>query len=700
VADPWAWLRNRDDPDTMAYLGAENAYADRWFQGLESLVEAIVGEIRQRTVETDRSAPVRIGGHVYAVRTVAGSSYGIHVRRPLDADRSGPADGPDPAGGPDPAEDVLLDENREAEGHPYHDLGAFEVSPGGHRLAWSVDHDGDEVFRLRVRDLTTGVDGPHEVAECDATVAWLDDSTLLFTVPDDALRPHEVWRWRVDEPGATAERVFHEPDERFVVRVERTRSGRFAVVTTESHTTSEVWLLPTADPTAALRCVARRVAGVEYAVDDDAARDRLVITTNLDAEDFRVMVAPTSATDPAQWSELVPHVPGRRITGAAAFADAVVVDGWADASPFVARVRPDGTLEPLGPGDAAGTVELGPTAEYTSPTVRIEVQSLVSPPVALDVLLDAGPDTGSGTASGRERTRVVKRTRVPGFDSERYVAERVLVPSTTAGVTVQVPLDICRARTTPVDGSAPCVLVGYGAYEIPSTPRFSVPRLSLLDRGVVWALAHPRGGGELGRAWYLDGKLDRKPNTFADFLACADWLVDRGYADPGRLACRGGSAGGLLVTAAMTTRPDRFAAVVAEVPFVDVVTTMSDPTLPLTVGEWEEWGDPRRADDEAAIAAWSPYDAIGAARYPALYATAGLNDPRVGYHEPAKFVAKLRAVASGGPFLLRTELGAGHGGPSGRYDAWRDEARTLAFLLRALGVVDGAGRPVDPATHS
>jgi oligopeptidase B len=390
--------------------------------------------------------------------------------------------------------------------------------------------------------------------------------------------------------------------------------------------------------------------------------------TNLDARDFRVCTAPHDA--PHHWEEFVAHRPGWRITDFECFAGHGVLARWEDAQQRLHVVGRDGTMRAIDLTDQPHEIDLDANPEWDTTEVRVAWQSLVSPPSIMSV--------DAGTLS----TRVLKTIEVPGADLARYVSERTwaLSPDGT-----RVPVDVVRARDTPVDGSAPCLVYVYGSYEISMPPWFSVARLSLLDRGWCWALAHPRGGGEMGRDWYEQGKLLAKRNTFDDTIACARHLVATGRAAPGKVAIRGGSAGGLCVGACATMAPDDFAAVVAEVPFVDVVTTMSDPTLPLTVTEWEEWGDPREEPWASYIASYSPYDNLHPRSYPAMFVTAGLNDPRVSYHEPAKLVAKLRHLSPGTTVVFTCEMGAGHGGPSGRYDRWREEARTIAFLLAEAG---------------
>lgn len=658
VEDPWHWLRNRDDPDTIAYLEAENAWADAWFGPLEPVVDEVYGEILRRTRLTDTSAPVPWGPFVYLTRTVEGLDYPVHVRRPRDG------------GG----EQVILDENAEAAGHGYHALGAFEVSPSHRLLAWSVDRDGGERHELRIRDLTTLEDLPDRIAPTSSGAAWsADERWVFYTVPDEAMRPYQVWRHPVGTPDASADvLVLTEDDDRFNVGVATSRSGAFVVISIASHTTSEVWVIPTGDPTAPPRLVEPRTPDHEYEVAHWG--DRFVIVTNLDAEDFRVVTAPVDDPGRARWTELLPHRPGTRVHGAYAFEDFLVVHEWADALPRLRIVLPDGTTRVLGFDEPVHAVAPGWNPEYRTDRYRFTYESLVTPETTIEEHVATGA-----------RTVVKVEEVLGGHDPSRYTTRREWAPAADGTL---VPIDIAHRADLPLDGTAPLLLTAYGSYEVSLAPWFSIPRLSLLDRGVVFALAHPRGGGELGRRWYLDGKLRAKRNTFTDTIACVEHLVRIGVAAPDRVVVRGGSAGGLLVGACITMRPELFAGAVAEVPFVDVVTTMYDETLPLTIPEWEEWGNPNDPGDEAYLASYSPYDQTVPARYPALLVTAGLNDPRVSYHEPAKWVAKLRAVGQGDrPVLLRTELGAGHGGPSGRYDAWRDEARIIAFVLWAAGVV-------------
>ena len=654
VEDPYAWLRDREDPDTIAYLQAENTWSQRWFDERAGLVDELYEEIRSRIQETDESVPVRNGPWWYVTRTIEGQSYPVFCRgRSIDT-----------------ATDVILDCNAEAAGHDYFDVHAVDPSPDHSLLAWSSDLDGGEVYTLRIRDLATGAELPDELTGTSSWggVAWSSDGEWLFYArPDAQMRPHEIWRHRLGTPVAQDVLVATEPDERFSLHVTLTRSERWIVISTNSRTSSEALLVPAHDPTGEPVMVRPRAEDVEYGVDH--WDDRFVVLTNLDAPDFRVMTAPLDA--PGDWAELVAHVLGRRLTSAEPFAGHLVLHEWSDAQPRVRILFRDGRQDVLDFGAEPHDLELGANPAWDSTSLRVAYTSLTTPGSTYDVDLASG-----------ERT-LRKQTPTPNVDLARYVSERLWA---TAPDGTRVPVDVVRHVDTPFDGTAPALVYGYGSYELSIPPYFSAARISLLDRGVVWALVHPRGGGELGRGWWLDGRLLHKRNTFTDTMACADHLVAERVADGTRLGLRGGSAGGLLVGACLTMRPGLFRSAVAEVPFVDVVTTMSDATLPLTANEWEEWGDPRSEPWASYIAGYSPYDNTVAAEYPSLYVTAGLNDPRVSYHEPAKWVARLRSVGAGEarPLLLRTEMGAGHGGPSGRYEAWRDEARTLTFILETL----------------
>jgi len=647
--DPWAWLRNSDDPETISYLEAENAYSDAWFAPHASVIETVFDEIKSRVLETDLAAPVRKDDWWYTARTEEGLSYQIHCRgRTRDS----------------ATEEVLLDENLEAAEHGFFELNIFDVSTDHQLLAWSNDTDGGERFVLHIRDLSTGVDLPDTMTNASyAGSAWsLDNCYLFYVQSDEAMRPNQVWRHELGTEQAADVMVFEDPDERFFVSVDLSRSEEWIVIDSSSKLSSEVMLIPAADPTQEVRVVRPREPDLEYHVDHWG--DRFVVVTNLDAEDFRVMTAPLG--EPGEWTEFVGHEAGRRIMSAEPFASHLVVHEWHQAQQRVRILFTDGTERLIDLGAGPHAVELESNPEWNTDTVRYVYQSFTAPVSVYEENVRDG-----------ERT-LLKRNPTPNVDLSRYTASREWA---TAPDGTQVPVDIVRHVDAVPDGSAPCSVYGYGSYEASMAPWFSVARFSLLDRGWTWALAHPRGGGELGRRWYLDGKLLNKLNTFSDTIAACEHVVTIGWAAPDRVSLRGGSAGGLLVGACVNMRPDQFASAVAEVPFVDIVTTMSDPSLPLTVTEWEEWGDPRDEPAASYMLSYSPYDNTGPLDYPAMYVTAGLNDPRVSYHEPAKWVAKLRQMwQTDRPLVFKCEMGAGHQGPSGRYDRWRDEARVIAFL--------------------
>ncbi len=688
--DNWYWLRDRDDPAVVAHLKAENAYADACLADQAGARQALYDEMVARIAETDLSVPVRRGPWWYYHRTEEKKNYPIHCRRPA-ADDAPPVDP-----GPAADEQVLLDENELAEGLAFFEVANLAISPDHGWLAYATDTTGGEIFDLTFRRLdaapgtAAAAAGTETVRDTYYGLAWAaDNETVFYTRVDEAMRPYQLWRHRVGTDPAADVRVLEEPDERFTLSVGKTKDGEYVVVVLQSNTTSEIWVVPAADPAAAPRLVEGRRPGVEYGIEhhrDRASGDGwFAIVTNDEALDFRLVVAPADRPDRTHWQEVVPHRPGTRLEDVDIFDDWLVLAERLDGEPGLRVVpldHPDGPFA----GDLLARSRLvesaehpsvtweGPNPEPSSSTLRYEQTSMVTPHTVLD------GDLATGRSTVRKRQPVLG-----GYDADRYRTYRTWA---TAHDGARVPLSVVHRAD--VTGPAPCVLYGYGAYEHSIDPAFSSLRLSLLDRGVVFAIAHVRGGGEMGRGWYEDGKLAAKPHTFSDFIACARHLVDTGTTVPERLAARGGSAGGLLMGVVVNEAPELFAAVVAEVPFVDCLTTMMDETLPLTVGEWEEWGNPV-ADPDAykTMKSYSPYDNIGPGPHPRILATAGLHDARVGYWEPAKWVAKLRAADPAARILLRTELVAGHGGPSGRYDAWRDEALVYAFLLDALGVGTG-----------
>lgn len=663
--DEYAWLADRaedKDPRVIEYLEAENAYADAVLEPTRATCAAMVAEIAARIPAVVDTAPDRKGPWDYFMRSFADRPYAEYRRRP--------------AGAPtDDDGELLLDENALAAGLEFFAIGTLEVSPDHRLLAYAVDTNGGERYRLRIRDLERGIDLDDDIPDLHYGVAWsADGSWLFYTRPDASVRPYQVWRHRIGTRPIDDVLVHQEDDDHFFLGVHSTRSGDHIILPSGSRTTSDAHWIPAHDPEAEPRRIAARVPGVEYEVDHirDPAGDRWAMLTNLEAPGFRVVTAPIGDAEPAQWEPLVPHRPGTRIADIDVFAQHVVCSERRDGLEHLRVVRlRDRDEHVIAMPDPVYTVAAGANPEFESSVLRYHYASMVRPPIDVDYDLDARTE------------QVVKETEVPGYDPSEYRSERRWA---TAEDGTHIPISIVHRVDTPLDGTAPCLLYGYGAYEICIEPSFSIYRPSLLDRGFVFAIAHVRGGGEMGREWYEQGAMRHKRTTFTDFIACARTLCDEGFTSADRLGARGRSAGGLLMGAISNLAPEQFRAISAEVPFVDVVTTMSDPTLPLTVEEWEEWGDPLHdRDDFAYMLSYSPYDNVEAKDYPAMFVAGGLNDTRVMYWEPAKWVAKHRALRTDDRMLvLRTEMGAGHGGPSGRQDAWEDEAIVLAFFVDQL----------------
>ncbi|HZD64583.1 MAG TPA: S9 family peptidase, partial [Acidimicrobiales bacterium] len=560
-------------------------------------------------------------------------------------------------------------------------LGGLSVSPDHRLLAYTTDTEGGERFTLRFRDLESGTTLPEVIEDTYYGLAWANDSaTVFYTRPDLASRPYQLWRHRVGTAPSDDRCVHTEEDERFFVRVHKTKDDAAVIVSLEAAVTTEVRVVDADDPLGEPRVLEARRQGIEYEVEHRGGQ--FLIVTNDGAENFRLMVAPDRRSGRAHWRQVLPYDPEVRLEGIEVFARHLVLVERAEGYRRirVANLDAEGiplasTLRVLDQPEAVGTAWLGANLEADTTVLRYGYTSLITPRSVYE------HDMATG--------RTVLRKRQPilgGYDPATYRTERRWA-RTEDGEAVPISL-VHRADVDP-DGTAACLVYGYGSYEVSVDPVFSSLRLSLLDRGVVVAIAHVRGGGELGRRWYREGALATKHHTFTDFIACARHLVAEGWAAPDRLVARGASAGGLLMGVVANQAPGLFAAIIAEVPFVDCLTTLMDPSLPLTVTEWEEWGNP--VADPAAyrtIKAYSPYDNVGSHPYPRILATAGLNDARVAYWEPAKWVQKLRACAPDATVLLRTELGAGHQGPSGRYDAWRDEAVITAFILDAMGLAN------------
>ncbi len=679
VVDDYEWLRDAEDPATIAYLEAENAHADAATADLEPLRTAIFEEIKARTKETDLSVPVRRNGWWYYTRTVEGSQYAIRCRCPVvDADSWTP---PDLEAGEDvTGEQVLLDSNVEAEGHEFFSLGAFSVSDDENLLAWSVDTTGDERYTIRIKDLRTGEVLPDQITGASAGATWsAGASHLFYTTVDDAWRPHRVWRHALDAaPSVDDTLVFEETDERYFVGIGRTQSEKYLMIGLSSKVTSEYLALEADQPEGEFRVVLPRRDGVEYTLEHAVigGEDRFLVLHNDGALNFELASTPADA--PGDLTVLVPGSDTTRLEDVDVFARWVVLSYRRDALARIAIMPITdsglGDQHEIDFGEELFTSGVGGNAEWDPPVLRVGMGSFVTPSSVYDY--DVAAD---------ELVLLKQAPVLGGYDPAAYEQHRVWA---TADDGTQVPVSIVGRTDVVRDGTAPALLYGYGSYEASMDPGFSAMRLSLLDRGFVFAIAHVRGGGELGRHWYDDGKMLHKRNTFTDFVTVARHLVGEGWTSADRLVAEGGSAGGLLMGAVANLAPDAFCGIVAAVPFVDALTTILDPELPLTVIEWDEWGDPLHDPEVYAyMKSYSPYENVGAHPYPAILAVTSLHDTRVMFVEPAKWVARLRATATGpsatgeSQILLKTEMHGGHGGVSGRYAAWKERAWELAWII-------------------
>jgi oligopeptidase B len=694
--DDYEWLRDKDNPEVIAHLEAENAYTDARTAHLELLQEQIFEEIKGRTQETDLSVPVRRGDWWYYTRTVEGKQYGIHCRAPIAArDDWTPPVIEEGADRSLPGEQVVLDDNLEAQGHEFYALGSFDLSTDGSRLLYAVDTEGDERYTIRVRDLVTGHDLPDEISNTGAGAIFDPSGRYLFyTTVDDAWRPDTIWRHDVgtapaDGSAASADiTVFHEPDERFWVGVGTTRSRKFLLIGAGSSVTSESWMLPADNPTGEFRVVWPRKDNVEYDVEHAVidGEDRLLIVHNDNAVNFELVSV--DAGDPqGEKRMLLPHHEEIRLESVDAFRDFVVVEYRKEGLSRVAvarrGARKDGGLTELKFSEPLFAVGLAGNPEWEQPTIRLGYTSFVTPSTVYDYVV------ATGKLHLRKQQPVLGGYHPDLFEQRREWA--------IADDGTRIPISLVYRKDLVSPGvPAPMLLYGYGAYEHSIDPGFGIPRLSLLDRGMIFAVAHVRGGGELGRLWYEKGKKQHKRNSFTDFVACAEFLIDNDYTAADRLVAHGGSAGGLLVGAVANIAPKLFSGILADVPFVDPLTSILDPSLPLTVIEWDEWGDPlHNPEAYACIKSYSPVENVHPTHYPRILAVTSLNDTRVLYVEPAKWVARLRDV--GADVLLKTEMSAGHGGVSGRYSAWRERAFDYAWVIDVAhahpsGEVDAAPR--------
>lgn len=656
--DNYYWLRERDDPEVLAYLEAENDYTQAMMAHTKALQQKLYEEMVGRIQETDLTVPVKKGDYYYYSRTEEGKQYNIYCRK---------------RGSLEAAEEVLLDLNVHAEGQRYLQLGIYRVSPDHRLLAYSLDTSGAENFIIYFKDLETGELLPDQIPQTFYAAEWANDSrTLFYTVQDAAWRSYKLFRHTLGQEGEDA-LIHHEPDELYNVFLGKTKDEAYLVFTVSSKETAEVHVLDANAPTADSRIIHPRQKDMLYQVEHHSGT--FYIVTNEDAPNRKVMTAPADNPAKKEWQEFIPHRQDVVIEEVEPFAGHLVIHGRENGLKSL-RILNLHTREwqPVPADEPIYTFLPGDNPEFKTAWFRYTYTSLTTPETVFDYHMDTG-----------ERRLRKQKPVLGGYDPADYQSERLVA---TAEDGTRIPISLVYKKGLVVrDGRTPCLLYGYGSYGASMDPTFHSNRLSLLDRGFVYAIAHIRGGEEMGRAWYDQGKFLNKKNTFTDFIACARHLIAEQYTSPDRLAITGRSAGGLLIGAAVTMAPELFKAAVAGVPFVDVITTMFDPTIPLTVPEYEEWGNPNDRAFYEYMLTYSPYDNVTAQTYPNLLVTAGLNDPRVQYWEPAKWVARLRAQQTGNNrLLLKTHMGAGHFNSSGRYDYLKDVAFEYAFLLDTLGM--------------
>lgn len=666
LIDDYHWLRAENWQEAMRdparlpgeikdYLEAENAYFDRAMADTRELQDKLVAEMRGRIKEEDISVPVKDGPFAYSWKYIEGGEHPIRIRTPRD-------------GGD---ETVLLDVNKEAEGRDYFELGYAGVSPEHRTLAWSRDTSGSEYFSLSFRDIASSTDSDYQISDVGSG-AWGDEQTFFYTRVDENHRPSKVFRHVLGSDPASDTLVYDEKDPRFFCGVGRSRSGDYLFIVAGMNDQDEVRFIPTDDLLADPQIIEPRQEGLEYSVEHQG--NRFIILTNANgATDFKIVETPVENPEMENWVDLIEHREGRMVLSADAYRDWLIWMERENALPRICYMRNGGEVRSIQFDEEAYSLGVAPSPEYETDQTRFTYSSPTTPSRIYDYNLQTGDRT------------LLKEQEVPsGHDPENYITRRVHAVSHDGA---EVPVTLLYHKKTALDGSAPALLYGYGSYGHSMPAGFSTNRLSLIDRGFVYAIAHVRGGQEKGRAWYESAKFGKKPNSFHDFVAAAEKLIDDGFTGKGQIVIQGGSAGGLLVGATVNMRPDLFAGAIADVPFVDVLNTILDDSLPLTPGEWSQWGNP--IEDSAAfadIAGYSPYDNIEEKAYPAMLVTAGVSDPRVTYWEPAKWVSRLRAMKTDDNILLlRTNMSSGHFGKSGRFAALEDAARAQAFAIKATG---------------
>jgi oligopeptidase B len=674
--DPLFWLREKKNPEVIKYLEAENRYTEGALKHTEALQEELYQEMRGRIKEEDLSVRQKVDDYYYYTRMETGKEYPIHCRK---------------KGSLDANEEVILNENELAKGQKFFHLGVCLPSPDHKLLAYSVDTDGSETLVLRVKNLETGRLLPDEIKNSSYTFAWANDNrTFFYTDLDAAKRPYRVLKHALGEDTVKDRVVYEEKDERFSLAVERSRSRQFIFVSSESELSSEVRFLPADQPEKGPVVLRPRENDLLYYVDHHD--DRFFIVTDESAKNFKLVTAPVASPGKENWKDFIPYDPAVRVEHVDAFERYLAISERRNGLPMIVTYNlQSGESHNIEFDEPTYDVHLATNPEFKTTALRIRYSSFITPMSIIDY------DMVTHEKELKKETPVLG-----GYDKKAYVSERVFAKAEDG---VEIPISLFYRKGTQRDGTAPLWLYGYGAYGITMDATFSPNRVSLVDRGFVFAIAHIRGGGELGKSWYEDGKLLKKKSSFTDFVRCAEFLVEQKYAAPKRIVMNGGSAGGLLMGAVMNLRPDLFTSVIAEVPFVDVLNTMSDPSLPLTVTEYDEWGNPQDPKYYDYIASYSPYDNVTDRQYPNLLVTAGLNDPHVSYWEPAKWVAKQRTLKNQNRvLLLKTNMGAGHSGQSGRFSQLKEVAMEYAFAIDTLHVgqenFGGGVRRTAPGTES
>lgn len=657
--DDYAWLRDKESPELIAHLEAENAHTEAAMESTAALRKTLYDEILGRIQQTDLSVPVKEGPYFYYSRTEEGKQYPIYCRKHLSLEAE---------------EEVYLDSNELAAGHEYFQIGVLETSPNHHLLAYSTDIAGDEDYTIRVKDLNSGALLSDEIETTYDTLTWAaDNRTFFYSVLDAARRPYRILRHRLGEAASQDQLVFEETDERFRLDAYLTRSDQFILMEAESSTTTEISITSAADPEAGFRVFRPRQQDIEYALTHQG--DWFYLRINDRGRNFRLVRTPVTNWSEEAWEEILPHRPDVYLEGVTAFENYLIAtERYEGLQRFRYLKKGENEWRTIHFSEQAYAADLTGNLEFGATTLRYSYQSPVTPPSVFDFDFET------------QTHELKKRTAIPGdFDPTRYAIERTMARSHDGA---EIPLILVHRKDLDLSKPQPLLLYGYGAYGVNMDASFSTARFSLLDRGVIYAIAQVRGGAEMGQPWHDAGRMLQKRNSFLDFIAAAQSLLDRGRTTKEQLIIEGGSAGGLLVGAAVTMRPDLFGGVLAHVPFVDVVNTMLDASLPLTVGEYEEWGNPADAQYFHAIREYSPYDNTKPAAYPSMLVTAGLNDPRVSYWEPAKWVARLREVnLHSSEILLKVNMGAGHFGASGRYDRLHEIAFEYAWLLKTWGLL-------------